>query len=427
MAFRPPPPTTRSRPLDHGARLRSVRRALSRDLVVTKRTQALGSLEPPSGELLREAERVFRLMVESVRDYAIFMLDPTGRVATWSLGAQCIKGYAASEIIGQHFSRFYEPHEIAAGKCEYELEVAAREGRFEDEGWRLRKDGTRFWANVIITAVRNPEGQLLGFAKVTRDLTQRRAFEQQRIELAQAKEAVRLRDEFLSIVSHELRTPLAGLQMQLEALERRMEATDEKVAVKLQRASQSSERLANLVESLLDVSRLTSGRFALNRETFDIAEVVCQMVDGLRLGASKVGSTIEAHIERALVGSWDRVRIEQVVTNLVSNAIKYAGGRPIEVTLRGHADEVELEVRDHGPGIPAEHRIRIFERFERAASLRHYGGLGLGLYLVREFVHAHGGTVSASDPPGGGALFTVRLPRQPRLPAPRPPAPRELQ
>src|SRR5580704_13640722 len=126
-----------------------------------------------------EDSRRFRLLVESVKDYAIFILDPTGRVSTWNPGAERIKGYKASEIIGQHFSKFYPRAEIEAGKCEFELEVATREGRFEEEGWRLRKDGTRFWANVTITALRKPDGAVIGFAKVTQDLTERREAEEE--------------------------------------------------------------------------------------------------------------------------------------------------------------------------------------------------------------------------------------------------------
>jgi PAS domain S-box-containing protein len=147
---------------------------MTRDL--TERRQA--------EEQLRQSEERFRQLVASVRDYAIFMLDPAGRVATWNAGAERIKGYRADEIIGQHFSRFYPPAEVLAGKPDYELEVAGREGRFEDEGWRLRKDGTRFWANVVITALRDASGRLTGFGKVTRDLTERHRLEEERLQLA---------------------------------------------------------------------------------------------------------------------------------------------------------------------------------------------------------------------------------------------------
>ena len=157
---------------------------------------------------------LFRLLVESVVDYAIFLLDPTGVVRTWNAGARRLKGYEADEIIGRHFSTFYPEEDVRRGKPAWELESAAREGRFEDEGWRIRKDGSSFWANVVITALRR-DGELVGFAKVTRDLTARREAEEERVRLAEAREAVRLRDEFLSIASHELRTPLTALDLQV--------------------------------------------------------------------------------------------------------------------------------------------------------------------------------------------------------------------
>src|SRR5690348_14021085 len=157
-------------------------------------------------EALQQSEERFRLIVQTVRDYAIFMLDPTGRIATWNAGAERIKGYQASEIVGRHFSVFYPRVKIAEGFPWYELDVAAREGRFEDEGWRVRKDGSQFWANVVLTALRTENGELVGYAKVTRDLTERRRLEEERLSLARAEEAIRLRDEFLSLAAHELKT-----------------------------------------------------------------------------------------------------------------------------------------------------------------------------------------------------------------------------
>jgi PAS domain S-box-containing protein len=340
------------------------------------------------------------------------MLDPQGRVMTWNVGARRIKGYDAGEIIGQHFSMFYEEADIRSGKCEMELEVAARDGRFEDEGWRLRKDGSRFWANVVITALRDRHGVLVGFAKVTRDLTERRQLEQERIRSAKAEEAIRLRDEFLSLASHELKTPLTVLQMQLDTLYRRLDASDEKVTTKLQRAAQSSERLASLIESLLDASRLVTGKFQLDITEFDIVDTVNRVVDALRPSASRAKSQLLLDSDAALRGAWDQPRVEQLLNNLLTNAIKYAPGKPILISLHRRAGDVVLEVRDYGPGLPDALQARLFQRFEKASSFRHYGGLGLGLFLIQEIVTAHGGTVSAENVPGGGALFRVRLPQR---------------
>ncbi len=368
----------------------------------------------PGRSPLHESENRFRLLVEAVKDYAIFMLDPSGRVATWNAGAKRIKGYEASEIIGQHFSRFYDEAEVRTGKCEYELEVAAKEGRFEDEGWRIRKDGSKFWANVLITAVRNPVGELVGFTKVTRDLTERRRLEQEQLSLARAQEAIRLRDEFLALASHELKTPLTVLQIQLDSLRDQFAHADQKVATKLQRAARSSDRLARLIESLLDVSRIATGKFALDPKPFDLGESVGRLLDGLRPAAATAGCELTLTTGGgALAGVWDQLRIEQVVTNLVANAIKYAAGTPIEVSLNGDGDQVVLVVRDHGPGIGEAELERIFGRFERAEAIGHHGGLGLGLYLIREIVEGHGGSVTASNADDGGARFEVHLPSHP--------------
>jgi PAS domain S-box-containing protein len=367
---------------------------------------------------LRESQTRFQLLVEAVKDYAIFMLDPNGRVMTWNTGAQRIKGYEAREIIGHHFSEFYEEHEIRAGKCERELEGAARDGRFEDEGWRVRKDGTKFWANVIITALRNETGELIGFAKVTRDLTERRRLEEERLSLARAEEAIRLRDEFLSLAAHELKTPLTVLQLQLDTLNDRMDQSGQRVAKKLQRAAQSSERLAHLVESLLDVSRIATGRFALDIQEFDLVDSVNRVVDSLRPSTDRARCDVSVISEEPVIGAWDRLRLEQALTHLLTNAIKYGAGAPIAVTIRRHNDEVMLEVRDHGPGIPESEIGRIFGRFERAASIRNYGGLGLGLYFIQAIVDAHGGRVTAGNASGGGARFLITMPLRATVEAP---------
>ena len=359
----------------------------------------------------RASEARFRLLVESVKDYAIFMLDPTGHVQTWNVGARRIKGYEAGEIIGQHFSRFYAPEEVLAGKCELELEAAVRDGRFEDEGWRVRKDGSRFWANVVITSLRDSNGELVGFAKVTRDLTERRALEDERVGRARAEEALRLRDDFLTLASHELRTPLTVLQMQLEGLRQLLGEGDGKVSVKLRRAAHSTERLGRLVEALLDASHLTTGKLTLVKEPVRLGAVVSSVVDDLEPIATRARCELRVAIDDDVAGVWDRLRLEQAVGNLLSNAIKYGAGKPIEIAAGARGEDAVLDVRDHGPGIPGVDPGRLFRRFERAVPLRNYGGLGLGLYLVQEIVEAHGGTVMAQNAESGGARFELRLPR----------------
>lgn len=359
-----------------------------------------------------ENELRFTLLVESVTEYAIFMLDPSGRVATWNAGAQRIKGYEAREILGQHFSVFFDESDVRGGKCELELEVAERDGRKVDEGWRIRKDGTRFWANVVITAVRTSTGELVGFAKVTRDMTSNKRAEEQRVRLAAAEESIRVRDEFLIVASHELRTPVTALQLQLQSLALRMGTMETQTAQKVTRVARTVERLNDLVESLLDASQLTSGHVSLQREVFDADTALTEFIDELRDAATKAGCHLELVAEPRISVRWDRIRIGQVVTNLVANALKYGPAKPIVVKLaRDGEDAVRIEVDDQGPGVPESDLSRIFERFERASSLRHHGGLGLGLYVAREIVEAHGGSITARNKSEGGACFVVSLPR----------------
>ena len=353
------------------------------------------------------AEQRFRLLIDSVKDYAIFMLDPQGHIQTWNAGAERIKQYSAAEVVGKHMSIFYPPEDSAAGKPGRLLEQAAREGRVEDEGWRLRKDGTPFWADMVLSAARSESGELLGFAKVTRDLTERRRAQEERLRLAQSQQAVRLRDEFLSIASHELKTPLTALLLQVQSARRVVEGA---AASSLDVAVRSAQRLAALIETLLDVSRMASGALSLEPESHDLRELAQEVIDRLQLGAAHAGATLSLRAVDPVAGRWDALRISQVLTNLVSNAIRYGGGTPVEVTVRREGDRAVLEVSDRGPGVPEQDLERIFGRFERAASIRNFGGLGLGLYVARQIVEAHGGEVTARNRPEGGACVVVRLP-----------------
>jgi len=374
-------------------------------------TEIAANPEPSETASPRSIDERFRALVSSVKDYAIFMLDPSGKIETWNAGAERTKGYLAEEIIGQHMSRFYTPEDLARGLPAKLLAQAIRDGRVESEGWRVRKDGTRFWADVVITALVDDAGRLIGFAKVTRDLTERLHAQEEQLRLAHAEEAVRLRDEFLSIAAHELRTPLSALQLQLQGLLERPEGIESRIRAKLERACRSGDRMVTLVDALLDVSRITTGSFNLNPSRFDLAVAVKDVVERFREHAVRAGSTVTVRAEPGLEGRWDRLRIEQVVTNLLTNALKYAAGTPVEIGLSGTEQDVIISVADEGPGIPESEKERIFLRFERAAPMRNFGGLGLGLYVARQITEAHGGEISlASDRPRG-AQFLIRLPR----------------
>ena len=365
-------------------------------------------------EALRHSEEKLRLMIASVRDYALYMLDPTGHVVSWNPGAEQIKGYRAEEILGEHFSRFFTADDVQQGKPARELEIAVTQGRFEDEAWRVRKDGSPFWANVVVTPVRDTSNALVGFVKITRDLTEQRKLAEERLRLVQAREAIRLRDEFMSIASHELKTPLTALQLQLSNVRGQASEAGGDLARKVDRAMRVGDRLVQLVEALLDVSRIASGKLKLNVESFDLVEAVREIVERLRDSAANAGCNLSLQTDGAIEGRWDRLRVEQVVTNLISNATKYDAGQPVDVSVTRKGDAAVLEVRDRGAGIQEAELSRIFERFERATSTRNYGGLGLGLYVARQIAEAHGGTIAARNIPDGGAAFTVNLPIQSR-------------
>lgn len=365
-------------------------------------------------ELLRSEER-FRLLVDSVQDYAIFMLDAQGIVATWNSGAERIKGYKAEEVIGRHFSLFRTAEDTRSGVCERELLAAARDGKLEEEGWRVRKDGSRFWANVVLTAIHDRNGELLGFAKVTRDLTQRRLLDDERLQRARAEEAVRLRDEFLLMAAHELRTPLTSLRLDLYGIKQDVSRSQiakdvSRIVTKVDRAVRNSERQAALIDSLLNVSRLAHGKLVLKPVVLDLVQVVEHSVEGIRSQAMKAGCEIMVSATGSLPGVWDRLRMEQVFMNLLSNAVKYGAGLPVEVRVFADGWDAAVEIGDHGPGIPEPDLERIFNRFERASSSSNQGGLGLGLYVSREIIRAHAGSIRASNRAGGGATFTVHLP-----------------
>jgi PAS domain S-box-containing protein len=513
-------------------------------------------------------------LVDGIGDYAIFLLDPAGQVATWNAGAQRITGYDAEEILGRACAVFYTPEQVATGRPTQDLLVAAEMGRFDGEGWRVRKDGRRFWASVTIIAQRSRDGSLRGFGKITHDMTERyldeattsmsesldyattmgrlaellvpaladwclvdvleggelknlalahadpaqtamarelqrkygpnlgsqrgaatvvrsgsgrlfpqisddmlvasslnpemlaslrslglcsamlvpirahgrtlgaitllsaesgRRYDRPDLALAEelgrragiaiqnarayreARDAIRLREEFLSVAGHELRTPLTALLLQLQSLRG---AFQNGVVVQnlprwLERAGRACDhavRLGRLVDELLDVSRITSGRIVLHCETFDLAELAAEVVERHGPDIAHAGSRVDFEHGGKTVGSWDRARIGQIVTNLLDNAIKYGDGKPIRVSVTGAENGVSIVVCDQGIGIRPEDQGRVFERFERAVSDRHYGGFGLGLWIVRELAEAHGGSVHFESRQGRGSTFTVEMP-----------------
>ena len=370
---------------------------------------------------LRESEERFRLIVTSVKDYGIFMLDPKGYVVSWNEGAERIKGYTAEEIIGQHFSTFYPAKDIAAKKPPMELRVAAKEGRFEDEDWRVRKDGSLFWANVIITALRNDKGQLVGFAKVTRDLTERKKSEERAIadarRVAEAEAANRTKAEFLAAMSHELRTPLNAIGGYAELMEMGVAgAITEHQREYLGRVRTSQQHLLAIINDLLNYSRIESGQVSYDIERVDMHDVVDNVLAMIVPQAERKQIEVKhGPCREKIFTKADRLKTEQIILNLLSNAVKFtATGGQVTVACRVSDTDASVTVTDTGIGIPAEKRSEIFEPFVQLgrslSTIRE--GTGLGLAISRDLARAMQGDVTVESEPGHGSTFTLKLPRE---------------
>jgi len=372
-------------------------------------------------EHLRQSEEKFRLLVDGVKDYALFLLDPDGRVASWNAGAERIKLYRPDEIIGRHFSCFYPPEAIERAWPEHELRMASAHGRFEDNGWRPRKDGTRFWANVVITALRDDAGELRGYAKITRDITEKKLAEEnvrRLIEESAARSAAeqdsRRKEEFLATLAHELRNPLAPIRNSLQIL--KMPKVDPQTAL---HAREMMERqilhLIRLVDDLLDISRVSRGKIDLRLEPVELSAAVASGIETAMPLIEMRDHRLEFSADpESLLIQADPIRLSQVVSNLVANAAKYSDEHGhIWVTTRREQDWAVLRVRDRGIGIAPDMLRRIFEVFVQAEQSTHrsQGGLGIGLTLVKNLVELHGGSVEAySDGMGQGSEFVVRFP-----------------
>ena len=356
---------------------------------------------------LRASEERFHLLVDSVQDYAIFMLDPTGHVASWNLGAERIKGYRASEIIGRSFEAFYPPEDRESRKPARELEQALREGRAEDEGWRVRKDGSKFWANVVITALRDEAGHLLGFAKVTRDVTARKQHE------LEVEEAEQVKADFLNLAAHELRGPLTVIAGYLSMIEDGTLKPGPMLNQALRPLRAKADDMNRLINQMLEVARLDQGSLEIVREPHDLRRLVSKAVDAQMLPPHGLHRLqVDAASDEVPVVV-DAARVKLILDNLLSNAVKYSpsGG---EITCRTWARDgtALVEIRDQGVGIAPEDQPRLFRRFGRISGrgLDHLPGIGLGLYLSRQMALLHGGDIVVDSAPGKGSRFVLILP-----------------
>ena len=366
-----------------------------------------------------EAPGLYRLLVASVLDYAIFALDPTGHIRTWNAGAQRIKGYTPEEIIGQHFSIFYPPDKIAEGFPDYELEVAARDGRFEDEDWRVRKDGSRFWANVVITALRDESGTLVGFGKVTRDLTERRMAEERAISdahrVAEAEAANRAKSEFLASMSHELRTPLNAIGGYTDLLLLGVAGTiDPDKREYLDRIKRSQQHLLGIINDLLNFSRLEAGRVSFDMQPMSLGDAIRRVLPMIEPQARQRALRVDIEKTREEFASADPSKVEQILVNLLSNAVKFTEpGGAITITQFQDGEWSGVRVHDTGIGIPTSKLEAIFEPFVQVGRTLNstHEGTGLGLSISRELARAMGGDLTAESTPGAGSTFTLRLRR----------------
>ena len=342
-------------------------------------------------ESLRRSEERFRLLVSQVRDYAIIALDPSGTIESWNVGAERVKGYTADEAIGRSFSMFYTADDRRRGLPLELLDKARQQGSVKHTGWRLRKDGTHFWADVIITALIDDRGELSGFAKVTRDLTERKSLED-----AQAT--------FLAAIAHDFRTPITAMKGFTELVR---DAPPDRLDEFLTRIDANADRLMQMMDDLVSYASAHAIKVAPRPEPLDLVALVCGTVSSM---GSVFGISRVVLPEGELPFVSDRSSVERIVANLVSNAVKYSDGGHVEIQLAEVRGWAQLKVVDAGRGIDTDDLGRIFDEFERGRLAEDDGGQGLGLTSVRALVDALGGRVSIESAPGQGTTVTVELP-----------------
>ncbi len=365
------------------------------------------------------SDESLRLMVGSVVDYAIFMLDTDGRVVSWNEGAHRLKQYSEDEILGRHFSVFYPAEDAAAGKPQRLLGEAMRGGRVEDEGWRVRKDGTLFWADVVITALRGPSGELRGFCKVTRDLSERKqaeddlraAVERERVAMEQLRETDRRRHELIRMVAHDLRAPVGVMHGTADMLLRDWGRLDEAVRLRLiGTLLNTSDRLRGLVDDVLDVARIDAGNLEVECGEVDLVAVVRRAAGDVDPRRERVHVSVT---EEPIAVRGDERRIWQILLNLVSNAVKFSpGGEPVTVTVEAGPSSAVVSICDRGIGISEEDQRLLFQPFARVGTTT-TKGTGLGLYIAHALAAAQGGSIAVQSAPASGSTFSLTLPRLP--------------
>jgi len=362
----------------------------------------------------QELGEQFDLLATDAKEYAIFLADLDGNLLCWNPGAERLFGYRADEIIGQHFSRFFSPEDVNNGQPEHELKVAADQGRSDSVRWQVRKDGTRFWCQSVVTPLLNEKKQTRSFARVMHDLTESQATEVQRRRADGLAEANRNKEEFMALLSHELRSPLSPIVNALSIL-RQMKTNNPIIENAGHIIDRQVSQMVRLVDDLLDISRITKGKLQLTKQKVELRVVVNHAAETARplMEARKHEFSVALPAQPIWVEA-DPARMEQVVVNLLNNAAKYTDtGGLICMTVSQEGDDAVIRVRDNGVGIAPELLSKVFELFAQVdgALGRTYGGLGIGLALARNLVEMQDGRLLAqSGGLGMGSEFTVKLP-----------------
>jgi PAS domain S-box-containing protein len=364
-----------------------------------------------------DAERRYRLLIEGVTDYAIYSLDKNGIISSWNSGAERIKQYSAEEVIGKHFSQFYTKEDAANGLPAKVLATAGREGHYEGEGWRVRKDGSRFWSSVVVTPLRDEDGEIIGYSKITRDITDRmRLLEKIQHHADELEQRVTEREQanteleaFSYSVSHDLRAPLRAIEGFSDIILTDFGSQLPPPAIALlKNIVRSSVRMNRLVQDLLDYSRLN--RIDIPTSTVNLAATLKDVCDQLPEGSrDKVACAVQSPLNVCA----HQATLTQVLFNLINNGLKFCtpGQTPhVEVAAHRGANSIVIEVRDNGIGIAKQHQERIFQVFERLHSTDAYPGTGIGLAIVKRGITRMGGTVRVESEPGKGSTFFISLP-----------------
>jgi two-component system sensor kinase FixL len=360
-----------------------------------------------------ELEQRFGLLVGHVKDYAIFLIDPEGRVMSWNKGAEQIKGYTESEIIGQPISIFYTDEDNRLGEPGQNLQRALEQGRYESVGLRKRKDGSVFYADVVFTPIYDDKNTLKGFAKITRDISEQKKIEEDMMNtLRREKDLNEMKSRFVTIASHEFKTPLSVILSSVSLIEKYPDTDQQDKRLKhIHRIKSNVNNLKQILDDFLSLEKLEVGIIRNRPEETDLVQLTREGIQDLE-NSLKAGQQIDLHVEGTpRLIPVDIQLLRNILNNLLSNAIKYSPeSSTVDCTLSYQRAMVEIQVRDRGIGIPAEEQVHLFERFFRASNSTGISGTGLGLSIVKRYLDLMGGQIHLSSIPGEGSTFTVMLP-----------------